>query len=121
VAYSVVYDWSGFFRPIDNLPIINQVKAGSAVPVKFSLGGDQGLAIIAAGYPKSVVVACDAAAAVEDVEQTVTAGSSSLSYDAATDQYNYVWKTDKSWSGCRQLQVKLIDGTTHIATFKFTK
>ncbi len=27
------------------------MKAGAAVPVKSSLGGDQGLAIFAAGYP----------------------------------------------------------------------
>jgi hypothetical protein len=33
---------------------------------------------------------------------TATAGDSGLSYDAATDQYTYVWKTDKTWSGtCR--------------------
>ena len=26
--------------------------------------------------------------------------------DAATDQYNYVWKTDKAWAGtCRQLDL----------------
>ena len=47
-------------------------------------------------------------------KQTVTAGNSSLSYSAGNDQYNYVWKTEKGWAGtCRQLVVKLIDGTTH--------
>jgi len=40
---------------------------------------------------------------VDVVDQTVTAGSSSLSYDPTTDQYVYVWKMDKSWTGCRQL------------------
>jgi len=55
---------------------------------------------------------------LDDIEQTVTAGSSSLSYGGG--QYNYVWKTDKSWAGtCRQLVVKLIDGTIHYANFKF--
>ena len=43
---------------------------------------------------------------------TVTAGSSSLSYDATLDQYTYVWKTDKAWFGtCRQLTVRLNDAT----------
>ena len=52
----------------------------------------------------------------------MTAGNSSLSFDPLTDQYNYVWKTEKSWGGtCRQLVVKLNDGTEHIANFKFTK
>ena len=39
--------------PIENLPSINIVTAGQAIPVKFSLGGDHGLAIFAAGYPAS--------------------------------------------------------------------
>jgi hypothetical protein len=33
-----------------------------------------------------------------------------------------VWKTQKAWSGtCRELLVTLADGTTHSATFVFTK
>lgn len=96
------------------------VKAGSAVPVKFSLSGDQGLNIFEAGYPKSQQIACDSTATVDGIEQTVTAGSSSLSYDATTDTYTYVWKTEKAWAGtCRQLVVKLNDGTFHRANFKF--
>jgi hypothetical protein len=100
---------------------LNQAKAGSAIPVKFSLQGNQGLNIFASGFPKSAPIACDATAPVDGVEATVTAGSSSLSYDATADQYTYVWKTDKSWTACRQLTVKLIDGTIHTANFKHTK
>lgn len=121
-GYSVIYDWAGFFRPVDNLPTLNSVKAGSAVPVKFSLGGDQGLDIMAAGYPKSEVILCDSTAQVDGIEQTVTAGGSSLSYDASVGQYIYVWKTDRLWAGtCRQLVVKLDDGTVHRANFKLMK
>ncbi|MBD0326526.1 MAG: PxKF domain-containing protein, partial [Pyrinomonadaceae bacterium] len=51
---------------------------------------------------------------------TVTAGSSSLSYDAASDQYIYTWKTESSWAGtCRQLVITLKDGTVHVANFRF--
>jgi hypothetical protein len=120
VSYSVAYRWSGFFQPIDNLPTINSVKAGSAVPVKFSLGGNYGLNILAAGYPKSQQVACSGSAPIDEIEQTVTAGNSSLNYDATTGQYSYTWKTEKSWAGqCRVLNVRLIDGTEHTASFKF--
>jgi len=122
VTYNVVYNWTGFFQPVDNLPTLNSVKAGSAVPVKFSLSGNQGLNIFAAGYPTSNVAACDAGATEDVVEVTVTAGNSSLNYDATSDQYIYVWKTDKTWAGtCRQLRVKLADGTLHAANFKLTK
>ena len=49
--HMVIFNWSGFFQPVDNLPTLNVVKAGSAVPVKFGLGGDKGLSIFAPGYP----------------------------------------------------------------------
>jgi hypothetical protein len=51
------------------------------------------------------------------VEDT-TLGSSSLTYDPATDTYTYVWKTEKSWAGtCRQVSVQFIDGQTYLLNF----
>jgi hypothetical protein len=114
------YHFGGFRQPVDALPTINQMKAGGAVPVKFSLGGDQGLSIFAAGYPKSQLIACDATATVAGIETTVSAGGSSLSYDPLSDTYTYVWKTDKSWAGtCRQLVLSFVDGSVQRATFSF--
>ena len=107
-------------EPVDNLPTLNSVKAAQAVPITFSLGGAYGLNIFASGYPKSQQVACSSGAQTDEVEQTVTASASGLSYDAASGQYRYIWKTDKAWAGtCRQLVLKLVDGTEHIANFKF--
>jgi hypothetical protein len=123
----VRYDFSGFFAPVDNPDTLNKAKAGSAIPVNFSLSGDEGLDVFAEGYPKSERVDCDSDAPVDGIEQTVTAGGSSLSYDATADRYTYVWKTDKAWSNadsggpCRQLVVKLKDGSIHRADFEFTK
>jgi hypothetical protein len=52
----------------------------------------------------------------------VTAGSSGPRNDSAADQYMYVWKTEKIWAGtCRALFINLIDGTSQLAEFKFTK
>ena len=114
------FNFSGFFQPVDNLPTLNTVKAGQGVPVKFGLGGDQGLAVFAEGYPISQQVACASGLPVDDIEQTVAAGGSSLSYDPATQTYTYVWKTNSGWKGqCRTLIVKLSDGTEHLANFKF--
>jgi hypothetical protein len=114
--------FSGFLAPVDNLPTVNVARAGGAIPVKFSLGGDQGLGIFASGYPRSQAIPCDTGAPQGSVEETVTAGSSSLSYDAATDRYTYVWKTEKSWgNSCRTLTLQFTDGTTQSASFKFTK
>ena len=117
---NVIFNWTGFFQPVDNLPVLNLVKAGSAIPIKFSLGGNQGLNIFADGYPSSQQIVCGSGAPQDDIEQTVTPGSSSLTYDPLADQYTYVWKTDKAWTAtCRQVVVKLSDGTMHVANFKF--
>jgi uncharacterized repeat protein (TIGR01451 family) len=117
---TVLYDFTGFFAPVDNLPTLNVVQAGKAIPVKFSLSGNKGLSIFAAGSPSTVSIGCDGSAPQSDIEETVNAGSSSLSYSSTSDQYNYVWKTDNSWAGtCRQLVVKLNDGSEHRANFKF--
>ena len=121
-AYNVVFVWTGFFQPIDNLPGMNKAKAGSAIPVKFKLGGNQGLDIFLAGYPTSAAVTCGNTATADPVEETVTAGNSSLTYDAAAGQYVYVWKTQTAWANsCRTLTVKLVDATVHQANIYFVR
>ncbi|MAT96832.1 MAG: hypothetical protein CL608_06790 [Anaerolineaceae bacterium] len=117
---SFTYNFTGFFAPVDNYPTVNTVKAGSAVPIKFSLDGDQGLDIFAAGYPRSQRVACDTSGDLNDVETALNPGASGLTYDPVTDQYNFVWKTNKSWAGtCRLFTIQLVDGTDHYLLFKF--
>lgn len=113
------YPFTGFFQPVDNRPSVNGAKAGSAIPVKFSLGGDKGLDIFLAGYPGSQNQACDGSAA-DPIEQTVTANASGLTYSVGADVYTYVWKTDPSWRNtCRRLELRLKDGSSHSALFQF--
>jgi hypothetical protein len=122
LTYMVQYEFTGFLMPVENPPVMNRLKAGNGVPIRFSLNGNHGLSIFESGYPKVHVIACDSFAPLSDVAETVSAGSSSLSYDPVPDQYVYVWKTEKSWgNSCRQLTVKLIDGTVHTAQFQLTK
>ncbi len=117
---TVLHNFSGFLQPVDPMPTLNVVNAGAAVPVKFSLSGNKGLNIFAAGYPTSSQNACDANEPGTVIEETITAGGSSLNYDAAADVYSYVWKTNKAWKGnCRILNVRLSDGTDHLAKFRF--
>jgi hypothetical protein len=115
---TVLYNFTGFFSPVSNLPTLNAVNAGRAIPVKFSLSGNKGLNIFAANSPASGQVTCASNAPAIDLTDTVTAGGSSLSYDG--NQYVYVWKTESSWAGtCRQLVVSLNDGSIYRAGFKF--
>jgi Trypsin len=122
ISPAVHYNFTGFFQPVDNPSTLNSVKAGQGIPMKFSLGGDQGLNVLASGYPRSEQIACDSTEPLDQIEQTVTAGNSSLSYDASTDTYTYTWKTEKAWANtCRQLHLRLSDGTDHVANFQFKK
>jgi len=115
----VNYNFLGFFQPVD-MGKMNVAQAGSAIPVKFDLGGNQGLGIFATGYPLARVITCDTSIPSDTIEETVTAGGSSLTYSSG--QYIYVWKTDKAWaSSCRQLEVKFIDGQLITAKFQFKK
>jgi sugar lactone lactonase YvrE len=117
---TVGYNFTGFFPPINNLPVVNVVNAGRAIPIKFSLSGYKGLNIFAPNSPASGQIACNSSDPAVTLDNTVTAGGSSLNYDASSDQYIYVWKTDPSWAGtCRQLVVQLSDGSIHRANFKF--
>jgi len=118
----VPFSFTGFFAPMDNFPTLNVVKAGQGIPVKFSLGDNQGLDIFESGYPVSQQIVCDSTDPQDSIEVTVSAGNSSLSYDPSTDQYTYIWKTSKAWANtCRQLILLLSDGTQHMANFHFTR
>ena len=110
--------FDGFTPPVANPPEVNAAQPGRAVPVKFSLSGSNGTldTVLAAGFPQSAPVSCTA-------PQTLTSGDPTVSSAASSpipgDQYTYVWKTDRSWRGCRELIVKLVDGTYHRAVFDF--
>jgi hypothetical protein len=120
--FEMKYLFTGFYAPVDNGSTINAVKAGAAVPVKFSLGGDYGLNVFASGYPHAQLMQCVTGEPIDVIEETVTAGGSSLIYDPQTGRYTYVWKTDKTWAGsCRRLQVKLNDGETYTTQFTLSR
>ena len=119
-SYEVHYIFTGFMSPIANLPTVNSIKAGQTVPVKFGLGGDHGLDVLQGGTATSVMIGCATGAAVDLTELAViNPGASQFTYDPITTQYQFNWKTDKSWSGsCRRLLVRLDDGTVHSADFR---
>jgi hypothetical protein len=118
-AYNVVYDWAGFFAPVTNTGR-NMLQAGAAIPFKFSLKGNQGLAVVTAGYPQSQPISCDNGAPLGPPTEATAAGASALSYDASTDTYSWVWKTETAWAAtCRMFVLKLDDGTSHTAVFTF--
>lgn len=119
--HTVVFDWSGFFPPVEDAPSWNRSNAGRTLPMAFRLGGDRGLAIVAGGYPRSIRVQCSEAGKPLGALAT-TAGIGSLRYDAASQRYGFLWRTRPAWAGtCRELQVRLTDGTLQRARFRFVR
>lgn len=120
---TVKYNFSGFFKPVDmGEDVVNVVKAGSAVPLKFSLNGYQGMSVFMSGYPMAITGVYQPDMDYEVMPTIDTAGKSGLNYDALTDQYTYVWKTDKAWAGTSKiLVVKFSDGSVQTVNFKFNK
>jgi hypothetical protein len=116
------YRFSGFVQPVLSGGTATTVKAGSSLPVKFSLDGDQGLGILRAGYPKVTTAPCVNGAPSTSSATTAAAVGGSLQYDAATDQYSYVWKTAATSAGsCARFDLGLDDGSTHTFAARFKK
>lgn len=112
--------FTGFFRPVHNLPAVNKVVAGSVIPVRFSVEGSRGSGVVQPGYPTSIAVSCNSTLSEKTVEETVDGASSLL--HASGDRYTYVWKTSSTWAGtCRKLVVTLVDGSRHEALFRFSR
>lgn len=117
--YRIIYPFGRFQAPVNGQPTLNTAKAGSAIPVNFTLRGDHGLGILAPGSPSSTRFDCGTTADLDEIEETDSVGSG-LSYDPDTGAYKYIWKTSKAWAGtCRAFDLELADGTHHRALFSF--
>jgi hypothetical protein len=118
VQVGPVYTFSGFFSPVDNAPVVNTAKAGSALPIKFSLGGDYGLNIFTSAGPTFTTGSCTGG--TEDPVTVVAASNSGLTYDATSGVYTYTWKAAKDLAGkCGSFSLNLNDGSTHTVLVKF--
>lgn len=115
----VISQFSGFDSPVGNPPVVNTANACRSIPVKFGLGGNRGLDIFRAGYPKAVAVSCATGAPIATIAQVAPA-TSSLAYDPTTQRYTYTWTTSKSFAGrCYKLRLGLVDGSDRTAIFRF--
>ncbi len=108
--------FEGFVGPIHDGSV---VRAGSVVPIAFSLGGFHGLDVLADGSPTSAPVDCnDPGEPVGDDEPAASADG--LLFDDATGTYTFAWQTDRSWARtCRAFAVKLRDGSVHQLVVRF--
>ena len=116
VTYSVSYSFAGFIG-ISSTGL-NTVEAGDPVVFLFSLGGNRGSSIFAAGQPTSLPINCTTRTVLGASSPT----SGTLAYVPLTSLYGYRWNTTSAWKNtCRRFSMTLTDGTTHTADFRLTK
>ena len=109
----------GFYQPVDNGGVLNTVKGGATVPLKFEIFAGQ-TELTDTAYVDGIAaktIACDTSAALDDVEVTATGGTA-LRYDATAGQYVYNWQTPKTAGKCVAVTVTTKDGGTLTASFK---
>lgn len=119
VHYTVVYQKSGLFSPVD-MNVINKAKAGSTIPLKWQLTDAHGNPISDSSSFLSVTsgsVTCDLNAPTDEVEEY--SGNSGLQYNG-DGNWQFNMKSPKSYAGnCRVVYVNFSDGTSLSARFQF--
>lgn len=119
------YAFTGFFSPIDNLPVVNSANAGQAIPVKWRLLDSSGGAIsdptsflgLTSYLVSCTSLAGDPVLAVEEYAP----GYSGLQY-LGDGNWHYNWKTPKDYANqCRVMVLTLKDGSGHSAQFTFRR
>jgi hypothetical protein len=110
---------SGFFAPVDMGGVLNSVKGGSTVPVKFKVaaGSTPVTDPSKVGAFSATKVTC-ATGAPTDAVETTTTGATSLRYDATAGQFIYNWQTPKTAATCYRLTLTTPDGTPTRALFQ---
>jgi hypothetical protein len=126
-AYRVGYGFEGFFAPVDNLdangnPVLNVVKAGQAIPLKWRLTDAAGAPVTNLSGAQITVadMSCSLGSTTDQLEE-VAAGASGLQ-NLGDGNYQLNWKSPSTYAGsCKRLRLDLGEGSYHTADFKFTR
>ena len=117
------YVFYGFSSPVDNLPIMNDAKAGQTIPVKWRITDINGAPISDPASFKNLAsykITCDSLSgdSTSSIEEYAT-GSSGLQY-IGDGSWHFNWTTSKTYAGqCRKMVLTLGEGSTYEADFKF--
>ncbi|GAA1180482.1 hypothetical protein GCM10009584_23050 [Ornithinimicrobium humiphilum] len=109
---------TGFFKPVD-MGVLNTVKGGSTVPLKFRVfAGDREITDVAAVKSFTTrTISCDTSLPVDEVEEIASTGGTVLRYDTEDGQFIQNWKTPKT-TGCYEVTMTTQDGSKIKAQFK---
>ena len=121
-AYSVVFDFHGFFTPVDNNGVLNVANSGQAIPLKWELRDYLGNPVTNLSSAKVTVENMNCGLYVTgDAVEEYAAGSSGLQ-NHGDGSYQFNWKTPTSYSkSCKTMKLDLGEGTPRMALFQFRK
>jgi hypothetical protein len=120
--YAVNYKFVGFSSPVDNGGVLNIIKAGQAIPLRWQLTDANnvpvtnlsGAAVTASG------LSCSLGTTTDQLEE-VAAGSSGLQ-NLGGGHYQFNWKSPASYAkSCKTLQLDMGEGLRRTALFQFSK
>ncbi|KRF36001.1 hypothetical protein ASG94_00435 [Nocardioides sp. Soil805] len=111
----------GFYKPVDMNGVLNTVKNGSTVPLKFEVfAGSTELtstSAVAAVFSVKGITCPGASTPTDDVELTTTGGTS-FRYDATGGQFVQNWQTPKKAGACYSVSTTTADGSSVSASFQ---
>lgn len=108
---------SGFFQPVDMGTMVNTVKGGSTVPLKFRVfwGVTEQRDVSVVDRFRVTREACPGADAIEEF---TTTGGTGLRYDTSSSQFIQNWKTPNNAGSCYEVTMLTTDGSSISAHFK---
>jgi hypothetical protein len=123
-TYSVGFQFSGLFAPIDKPNTMNVSKAGQAIPLKWRLldANNQPVTTLTNVVVKVTDVSCSLGVTTDLIEE-YAAGSSGLQ-NLGSGNYLFAWKTPTSYlNSCKLVGLDLGEGSvrTPLALITFSK
>jgi serine protease AprX len=124
VAINVVYKFSGFLQPVDNLPQVNTANSGQAIPLKWRITDVYGNPITTLSSVKitAASLTCQLGSTTDQIEEYAP-GSTGLK-NLGDGYYQFNWATPKSYAkSCKLIKLDLGEGSgvERTATFQFTR
>jgi hypothetical protein len=118
----VINSWwtlKGFYQPVDMGGIMNTVKGGSTVPLKFEVFAGTTELISTSVVTTFLVQQVTCGTVLEDPIETLSnTGGTSMRYDSTSGQFIQNWQTPKPPGKCYTVFIKTADGSSIYAMFK---
>jgi hypothetical protein len=114
-----LYVITGFYQPVDMNGVVNTVKGGSTVSLKFEVfDGLTELTDTAIVTMSVKQITCVSGSPTDAIEEIVATGGTGLRYDTTSGQFVFNWKTPKKAGACYAVTATTTDGSSVTALFK---